>query len=148
MRKPQWIKKTVETMQNHLSQKMKWSLATWLVPEELISSILALSLVISGLLMMVGLRKAAMALIVFVLVTAFLPVFDPVIEELVAVLPDWVLILSLVAFVFMALKALTAWLFGEKASNQAWANVFVNAIVFVLRLPFKILWWLVRLPFR
>ncbi|MGH8498284.1 MAG: hypothetical protein ACRERV_05685 [Methylococcales bacterium] len=49
---------------------------------------------------------------------------------------------------FIALKTLTALLFGEKASNQAWAQVFVNAIVSVLLLPFKVAWWIVRLPFR
>ncbi len=98
--------------------------------------------------MMVGLRKAAMALIVFVLVTAFLPVCDPLIEQSVALLPDWILILVLVAFVFIALMMLTALLFGERASNDAWAWVFVTAIVSTMLLPFKILWWIVRIPFR
>lgn len=127
---------------------MKWSSATGLLPDELIPSILALSLTIAGLMMIIGLRKTATALIIFVLVTAFLPVFDPAVEQLAATLPDWTLILIFVVFVFMALKALTALLFGERASNQAWANVFVNAIVAMFLLPFKILWWLVRLPFR
>ncbi len=73
--------------------------------------------------------------------------WTPLVEELVAVLPDWALIGMLVAFV-IALRALTALLFGKKASNQAWAHVFVNAIVSVIMLPFKVVWWIVRLPFR
>lgn len=101
-------------------------LALFFAPDSLLAPLLALS----GLFLIIGLRKLAWSLAALVLVSAISPMFEPVFAELFAALPWWFPLLLLgglvVAFAGRALR-----------------DIFVNVASDLIASSIK---WLVQSP--
>lgn len=87
-------------------------------------------IVLGGLLMILGFRKAAMSLIGGVILMALL---SPFIEPLLDLLPTWILVLLLI-FVFMSVLRL---FLGERVADHIIARLLYDIIV----LPFRFIRW-------
>jgi hypothetical protein len=96
-----------------------------------------LALVLAGILIMIGFRKAGVGLVVCILLFA---VLGPFIEALIEVLPDWLLILLLLGFVL----SMTRLVFGRRVAG----NVISLLLYDLLRLPLRLLGRLLRRPLR
>jgi len=112
---------------------MKSTIPSLLLPD---AALLPL-LVMAGLLTIFGFRKAASGIVVFVLINAFSPMFEPIAEALVNALPGWAVLLLVV---FIALQMLR--FVGELVlGREAWGSFFGGFLLDVLRLA-------IVLPFR
>lgn len=116
---------------------MKWTIPSLLLPQEAMEALLPVLLVLAGLLTIVGLKQLAGTLILFVFAIAFLPVFEPFIEAIVAVLPDWAVILLVVGFGLVLLRALAALFLGANAADQMVGTLAADMVRFFLLLPFR-----------
>jgi predicted PurR-regulated permease PerM len=112
---------------------MKWTIPSLLIPQEALLPLL----VFAGILTIVGLKRLAGGLIVFVLAMAFSPMFEPIVEAMVATLPDWALVLLVVVFALMVLRALAALLIGPNAADQMVGTLAADVVRFFLLLPFR-----------
>ncbi len=112
---------------------MKWTIPSLLVPEELLVHVL----VLAGILTILGLKRLASGLILFVISMAFLPVFEPFIEAIVAMLPDWALILVLVVVGLALLRVVAGLFLGQRASDQMVGTLAADVVRFLLLLPFR-----------
>ena len=113
---------------------MKYSLGA-LIPVEALPVIL----VVAGILMMIGMRRLAGGLILFVLADAFLLPFA---EPLMDLLPTWLLVLITVLFVLGIFRELVALLIGKGAADTmigALAADFVKLLFFFPRLAGRLL---------
>lgn len=116
---------------------MKWTIPSLLLPQEALAPLLALA----GILMIVGLKRLAGTLILFVLLfvlgMAFLPAFEPFIDAIVAQLPDWALVLLVVGFGLAVLRAVAALFLGQRASDHMVGTLAADVVRLVLLLPFR-----------
>lgn len=112
---------------------MKWTIPSLLVSQEALLPLL----VLAGILTMIGLKRLASGLILFVLGMAFLPMFEPFIEAIVEVLPDWAVILIIVGFGLVLLRALAALFLGANAADQMAGTLAADLVRFFLLLPFR-----------
>lgn len=90
-------------------------------------------MVLAGLLMIVGFRKAAGAIVSSTLIFA---VFGPFFESLAASLPAWVLAILLLVMTLSMIRMIM----GRGVYNNLMAMVLFNLI----RLPFRFLAWMIR----
>ncbi len=112
-----------------------FTLASLLIPEEAYLVIF----VASGLLIIIGLKRIAFALMGFVLISILLP---PFLEPLLAELPDWV-IWAILAFVALALLRAVL---GRDVWANMWGtflgNLLTDLVMGLIRLPVRIIRWL------
>jgi hypothetical protein len=116
---------------------MRWTWATWLIPDELIPQVALLAITLAGLLMIVGLRRLAVGLLGFGLMLPVLPVFAPLIEEVLALLPPEAAWLVLAGIGFALLSGAIRLLFGRRVAEQVMAQLIVAVILFILLVPFR-----------
>lgn len=109
-------------------------LPSLLVPPEA----LLLLLVTAGILMIVGLKRQASGLILFVLSMAFLPVFEPLIGAVTAAIPNWLLALILLAIAFAVVRAVSTLFLGKGASDHLMGTMAANMIKFSFFFPFRV----------
>jgi hypothetical protein len=112
-----------------------------LLPDE----VLPLIIMVAGLMMIVGLRRAGLS----VLVTALLlPVLAPFVEALFGELPVWVSFVVL-AFIGLAiLRGLAALLIGQRAADTMVGSLaadVVRIVVGLLFFPLRAAWWALRM---
>lgn len=94
-------------------------------------------LVIAGILTIMGLKRLAGSLALFVLVIAFLPLFQPFMEALIAALPGWAVVVLLVGLGFALLRVFTALIFGKGVSDQMLGTLLADLVRFLILLPFR-----------
>lgn len=101
-------------------------LATLFMPDSMLLPLLTLS----GLFLMVGLRKLAASIAVLVLLTAMSPMFEPLFNELFAVMPWW--------FPFLFFAGIVVAFAGRAIRDilvHVTAELIASFIRFVLRSP-------------
>ena len=113
-----------------------------LVPEEALGAVLVLFLVLGGICMMVGARRASIALIATAIAVPFITVvMEAMFNELFAALPPALVkivawfVLGVVYLVIFG--ALMSFLFGEKTWESAKGQLLADAIKGVLRIAFS-----------
>lgn len=94
-------------------------------------------LVIAGILTIMGLKRLAGGLLLFVLVLAFSPVFQPFIETLIAALPGWAVVALLVGLGFALLRACVGLIFGKGVSDQMLGTLLADLVRVLILLPFR-----------
>ncbi len=109
------------------------AIAPLFVPDEALLPLL----VIAGVLTIVGLKRFAGGLVLFVLAIAFLPLFQPFIEALIAALPGWAVGTLLVGLGFALLRAFVALIFGRGVSDQMLGTLLADLVRFLILLPFR-----------
>lgn len=124
---------------------MRWSAATWFIPEEAIPVVSMLLLVVGGFLMIVQARRLASAAIILGLALPFTPLLAPIAEELVNRLPPAVVLLLLVGLALAFVGGLMRLLLGRRIAEEVIAHLIVAFILSVLRAPFRGIAFLVRL---
>jgi len=123
---------------------MKWSLVSWFMPDELIQQVATLLIVVAGFVMMIGARRLAFSLILSSVALLVLPAFSPLIEEILAALPEeaiWVVLLWMGGSLFAAFLGL---LFGRRVVDQVIAQLIVAFILFAVLSPFRMLGFFTR----
>lgn len=124
---------------------MKWiPFLDMVFPAESLASLYLLLLTLAGVLMIVGMRKTSLALIGVTVMSLVLPVFDPVIDSALGMLPDWAFWALLVLFGLGLLRWGAEALMGKEAVNQAMGNLLSDTIKGLLAVPFRVLGWLFR----
>lgn len=122
---------------------MKWiPFLDMVFPPEVLVSIYTLLLTVAGLLMIVGMRRTSLALIGVTMISMILPVFDPVFDSALSLLPDWAFWLLVIVFGLGALRWAAEALVGKEATNQAVGNLLSDAVKGLLLLPFRAVGWL------
>jgi hypothetical protein len=106
---------------------------------------LPLVIVATGLLMILGFRRAGLS----VLGTALLlPVIAPFVEALFGELPPWVSLVVL-AFIGLAiLRGMAALVIGQRAADTMAGSLaadVVRIVVEMLFFPLRAVWWAIRL---
>ncbi len=97
----------------------------------------ALLIVIGGLLIIIGFRKAGLVIIgTICLLALFAPFFDNLFDSL----PPGIIALLMVIFIFWLFRTL----FGRRVSG----NILSAMILGLLKAPFRFLGWLFRMPVR
>lgn len=109
------------------------AIAPLFVPDEALLPLL----VIAGILTIMGLKRLAGGLVLFVLAIAFSPVFQPFIEALIAVLPGWVVVVILIGLGFALLRACVALIFGTGVSDQMLGTLLADLVRVLILLPFR-----------
>ena len=112
---------------------MKWTIPSLLIPQEALLPLL----VLAGILTIVGMKRLASGLILFVLAMAFAPMFEPIVDALVAMLPDWAVVLLLVVFGLIVLRALASLLIGTNAADHMVGTLAADVVRFFVILPFR-----------
>lgn len=108
-------------------------IAPLFVPDEALLPLL----VIAGILTIMGLKRLAGSFMLFVLVIAFSPVFQPFIEALIAALPGWAVVVLLVGLGFALLRACVALIFGKGVSDQMLGTLLADLVRVLILLPFR-----------
>ncbi len=103
------------------------------VPDEALLPLL----VIAGILTIVGLKRLASGLVLFVLAIAFTPVLEPFIEALIAALPGWAVVTILVGLGFALLRVFVALVFGKGVSDQMLGTLLADVVRVLVLLPFR-----------
>lgn len=116
---------------------MRWTWATWLIPDELTPLLSLLAFTLAGFVMILGLRRLAGSLLVFGLLLPVLPVFAPIIEEVLALLPPEAAWLVLAGIGVTLLSGAIRLLFGRRVAEQVMAQLIVAVILFILLVPFR-----------
>ncbi len=123
--------------------------ALMLIPHEVLGQVLALFLVLGGICMVVGARRASAGLIVTAIAVPFVTVVvETLFSEVFAILPPqfvqffaW-LVLALVYL--LILGALMSFVFGQHVWSEAKGHLLADAIKAILRLaiswPLLITW--------
>lgn len=113
-----------------------------LIPAELLGQVLAIFLVLGGICMVVGAKKASIGLITIAIALPFISVIvQALFNDLFAIIPpqhvQWVaLLLQGIIFVII-LGGLMSFLFGQHVWNQAKGHLLAEAIIGVFRLAFS-----------
>lgn len=94
-----------------------WTLASLLIPEEAY----LLLIVAAGFLIMIGLKRMGLAVIGFVVLSILLP---PLLEPLLAELPDWVIWTMLAGFALSMLRLIM----GPDIWGNMWGTFFGNVL--------------------
>jgi hypothetical protein len=118
------------------------NLSLIMIPAEIIGPVLALLLMLGGLCMVVGARKAAAGLITTAIALPFITVIvEALFNDLFAIIPtqyaQLVVWLVLGAIYLLIFGGLMSFLFGRHAWNEAKGNLLADAIKGVLRLMFS-----------
>ncbi|MEQ1778973.1 MAG: hypothetical protein ABL863_10575 [Nitrosomonas sp.] len=113
-----------------------------LIPAELLGQVLALFLVLGGICMVVGARKAATGLITTAIALPFISVIvQALFNDLFAIMPpqyvQWVAWLVQGIIFVIILGGLMSFLFGQPVWNQAKGHLLAEAIIGVFRLVFS-----------
>lgn len=101
-----------------------------------------LMIVISGILIMVGLRKLALSLLGVTLVTMFMPAMDPIFDSIFTSLPDWLFWGLVVLFGLGLLRWLLESLLGKEAVSHGMGILIADAVKGILGAPFRLIGWL------
>jgi hypothetical protein len=88
-------------------------------------------LIIAGLMMILGLRKAALKLVVSIILLAL---FSPFLDALIKAIPAWMLGLLFIGFIFSMIRLLL----GKRVAD----NVISFLIYDLIRAPFRIVGFL------
>jgi len=102
---------------------------------------------LAGVLMIIGLRRLAVSLMVFGVTLPMLPVFTPIIEEVLAALPPEAAWLVLAGMGLMLLFGALRLLFGRRVAERVLAQIIVMVVVFIFLVPLRGAVWLLRLMF-
>lgn len=94
-------------------------------------------LVLAGILMIIGFRKAALSIVGSVLLLALL---SPFIDALVDALPTWLLVIMMIFFVM----SLFRFILGERVADHLIAHLLYDIIL----MPFRFIGWVFRGPSR
>ena len=94
-------------------------------------------LVLAGILMIIGFRKAALGIVASVVLLA---IFSPFIDSLIDALPTWILIILMIIFVMSILR----FVFGRGVADHLIARLLYDVIL----MPFRFFGWLFRGPRR
>jgi len=112
-----------------------------LLPDEA----LPLVIMVAGLLMILGFRRAGLSILGAALL---LPMLAPFVEALFGELPPWVSLVIL-AFIGLAiLRGLAALLIGQRAADTMVGSLaadVVRIVVGILFFPLRVAWWAFRL---
>lgn len=90
---------------------MRWSALWTLLPDEA----LPLVIMVAGLMMVIGFRRAGLSLLGLALLT---PILAPFVEALIAELPPWVSLIILILVGFSLLRGLSVLLIGPRATDH------------------------------
>jgi len=111
---------------------------TFLSLEEL-TLVLTLLFVVAGFLIVIGFRKAGFAMIGSALVLALLPVFEPFLDPILTLIPDWAFWLLIGLFGLTILRWVLNIFIGREAANSAIGNLVASAIKGVITAPLRAL---------
>jgi hypothetical protein len=109
---------------------MKSMIPSLLIPD----TVLLPLLVMAGLLMIIGFRKAASGIMVFVLIGAFSPMFEPIVEGLINALPWWAVFLLVVFIVLQVLRFTGELFLGPEVWGSFFGGVLRGGLRFVMPL--------------
>ena len=119
----------------------RWGVLWTLLPDEA----LPLVIMVAGLMMILGFRRAGLG----VLGTALLlPVLAPFVEALFGELPPWVSLVVLAFVGLSILKGLAALLIGPRAADHMAGSLaadIVRIVVGMLFFPLRVAWWALRM---
>jgi hypothetical protein len=108
---------------------MRWSALWTLLPDEA----LPLLIMVAGLMMVIGFRRAGLSLLGLALLT---PILAPVIEALIAELPPWLSLVILILVGLSILRGLSVLLIGPRATDQVVGSLVADIVRPVVNMLF------------
>ncbi|MGH8584601.1 MAG: hypothetical protein ACREWG_17915 [Gammaproteobacteria bacterium] len=109
------------------------AIAPLFVPDEALLPLLA----IAGVLMILGLKRFAGIVVLFVLTMALSPMLEPFLGALIAALPGWTLVVFLVGLGFALLRACVGLVFGKGVADQMLGTLLADVVRVLVLLPFR-----------
>ncbi len=105
-------------------------LTSLLVPDTALMPLLLMA----GFLNIIGYRKPAIGIIVFVMIGAFSPMFEPIIESLFDALPWWAVLLLVVFIVLQVFRFIGELFLGPEVWGSFFGGVLLGSMRFVMPL--------------
>jgi hypothetical protein len=121
---------------------------TPLLPPEAVASIATLLVVLAGLAVMIDQRRFARLLFLGAVGVLLLPALDAYIDQLFAMMPDWMLYGLAILTVLMALHLVLSLFFGRYVADMTVAGLLVRGISALVGGVFRSFGMIIRAIFR
>lgn len=119
-----------------------FSLAYWLIPEELLMPILVLLVLLGLFLRLIGLRRIGWSVMIAAIGLIMLPVIlGPILEEILMKIPTWMVVLVMVALGFYIIRLVLSVFLGNEGSGTLLAMAVAGGLRKMVRLPSLIAKW-------